>query len=180
MNVEKLAEHTLEQWQSVAQRELNSAETRLFVDGDYRDAIDGGRFDTINPANRETLATMSAANQKDVDAAVAAARNAFRSGSWSRMAPRDRMQVLYRYAELIEENTEQLAVLDTLDMGKPISDMLEVDIPSVIETIQFMAEYIDKIEGSVTNTESGNARDKCIESLLSYTQSKSAWIRLSE
>ncbi len=56
--------------------------------------------------------------------------------------------------ELIEENAEQLAVLDTLDMGKPISDMLEVDIPAVIETIQFMAEYIDKIEGSVTNTES--------------------------
>jgi acyl-CoA reductase-like NAD-dependent aldehyde dehydrogenase len=180
MSVEKLAEHTLEQWQSVAQCELNSAETGLFVDGDYRDAIDGGRFDTINPANREMLATMSAANQKDVDAAVAAARSAFRSGSWSRMAPRDRMQVLYRYAELIEENTEQLAVLDSLDMGKPISDMLEVDIPSVIETIQFMAAYIDKIEGSVTNTESGNARDKCIESLLSYTQSKSAWIRLSE
>ncbi len=97
---------------------------------------------------------MSAANAKDVDLAVAAARRAFRSGSWSRMAPRDRMQVLYRYAELIEENTEQLAVLDTLDMGKPISDMLDADIPSVIETIQFMAEYIDKIEGSVTNTES--------------------------
>ena len=63
------------------------------------------------------------------------------------------MEVLYRYAQLIEENAEQLAVLDTLDMGKPISDMLEVDIPAVVETIQFMAEYIDKMEGSVTNTE---------------------------
>jgi len=154
MSIEKLAEHTLEQWQSVAQRELNSAETRLFIDGEYKDAIDGGRFGTVNPANREMLATMSAANQKDVDVAVAAARKAYRSGSWSRMAPRDRMQVLYRYTELIEENAEQLAVLDTLDMGKPISDMLDVDIPSVIETIHFMAEYIDKIEGSVTNTES--------------------------
>jgi len=154
VSIEKLAEHTLKQWQGIARRELNSAETRLFVNGEYKDAIDGGRFDTINPANRETIATMSAANQKDVDLAVTAARKAFRSGCWSRMAPRDRMDVLYRYTELIEENAEQLAVLDTLDMGKPISDMLEVDIPAVIETIQFMAEYIDKIEGSVTNTES--------------------------
>ena len=153
MSIEKLAEHTLEQWQGIAQRELNSAETRLFINGEYKDAIDGGRFDTINPANRETLATMSAANEKDVDLAVAAARKAFRSGCWSRMAPRERMDILYRYTRLIEENAEQLAVLDTLDMGKPISDMLEVDIPAVIETIQFMAEYIDKIEGSVTNTE---------------------------
>ena len=154
MSTEKLAEHSLEQWQGIAQRELNSAETRLFINGEYKDAIDGGRFDTINPANRETLASMSAANQKDVDLAVAAARKAFRSGCWSRMAPRERMDILYRYTRLIEENAEQLAVLDTLDMGKPISDMLEVDIPAVIETIQFMAEYIDKIEGSVTNTES--------------------------
>ena len=154
MSIEKLAEHSLEQWQGIAQRELNSAETRLFINGEYKDAIDGGRFDTINPANRETLASMSAANQKDVDLAVAAARKAFRSGCWSRMAPRERMDILYRYTRLIEENAEQLAVLDTLDMGKPISDMLEVDIPAVIETIQFMAEYIDKIEGSVTNTES--------------------------
>ncbi|RLA28845.1 MAG: aldehyde dehydrogenase PuuC [Gammaproteobacteria bacterium] len=144
----------MEQWQGIAQRELNSAETRFFINGEYKDAIDGGRFDTINPANRETLASMSAANQKDVDLAVAAARKAFRSGCWSRMAPRERMDILYRYTRLIEENAEQLAVLDTLDMGKPISDMLEVDIPAVIETIQFMAEYIDKIEGSVTNTES--------------------------
>jgi gamma-glutamyl-gamma-aminobutyraldehyde dehydrogenase len=181
------------------------------------------------------------------------------------MAPRDRMAVLYRYASLIEEKAEQLAVLDTLDMGKPISDMVGVDIPAVVETILFMAEYIDKMEGSVTNTESevmhfvlrepigvvaalspwnypllmaiwkvapalaagncvvlkpaeqaplsclklaelfveagviwvncfdegdmtqpfggykqsGHARDKCIESLLGHTQSKSAWLRLS-
>jgi len=154
MNIEKLAEHTLGQWQSIAQRELAAAETRLFIDGEYKDAIDGGRFDTINPANRETIATMSAANHKDVDRAVAAARKAFRSGCWSRMAPRERMGVWYRYTELIGENAERLAVLDTLDMGKPISDMLAVDLPSVVETIQFMAEYIDKIEGSVTSTES--------------------------
>ncbi len=154
MNLEASGNNTLENWQGIAERELAAVQTKFFIDGDYRDAIDGARFDSINPANRETIASVSAANEKDVDAAVAAARKAFRSGSWSRMAPRDRMEILYRYTQLIEENAAQLAVLDTLDMGKPISDMLTSDIPAVISTIQFMAEYIDKIEGSVTNTES--------------------------
>jgi gamma-glutamyl-gamma-aminobutyraldehyde dehydrogenase len=63
------------------------------------------------------------------------------------------MDILYRFTSLIDEHAEQLAVLDTLDMGKPISDMVNVDVPSVIQTIQFMAEYIDKMEGTVTNTE---------------------------
>jgi acyl-CoA reductase-like NAD-dependent aldehyde dehydrogenase len=153
MNTETLSAYTLQQWQAVAAREAAAAETRLFIDGEYRDAVGGGRFDTINPANREVIASMVMADEKDVDVAVASARRAFRNGSWSGMAPRERMEILYRYAQLIEEHTEQLAVLDTLDMGKPISDMLGVDIPAVIETIRFMAEYIDKMEGSVTNTE---------------------------
>jgi len=153
MSIETLANYSAAQWRAIAARELDSLETRLFIDGDYRDSISGGRFESINPANRETIAAVSAADQNDVDAAVASARRAFRSGCWSRMAPRERMGVLYRFAELIEADTERLAVLDTLDMGKPISDMLNIDIPSVVETIQFMAEYIDKMEGSVTNTD---------------------------
>lgn len=153
MSIETSGRNTLEQWQGIARRELSAAQTKFFIDGDYRDSIDGARFDSINPANLETIAAVSAANEKDVDVAVAAARKAFRSGAWSGMAPRDRMDILYRYTKLIDDNAEQLAVLDTLDMGKPISDMLNVDIPAVISTIQFMAEYIDKIEGSVTNTE---------------------------
>lgn len=155
MSIEMLSDYTLKQWQEVARREIANAETRLFINGRFVDTKSGGCFDTINPANREVLASMSLADAKDVDTAVRSARKAFRSGRWSRMAPRDRMSVLYRYAELIEENAEQLAVLDTLDMGKPISDMIGVDIPAVVETIQFMAEYIDKMEGSVTNTEAG-------------------------
>ncbi len=152
MSKQKSAESTLAFWQQTAEQTLSNAATQLFIDGDYVDSVDGGRFDSANPANRETIAAMSAANEKDVDRAVAAAKAAFRSGAWSNMAPRDRMQILYRFASLIEENTHQLAVLDTLDMGKPISDMLNVDIPACVETIQFMAEYIDKMEGSVTNT----------------------------
>lgn len=155
MSIESLSEYTREQWQSVAEREIANAETRLFIGGAYVNGVTGKRFETINPATRAVLAQMSFADKEDVDIAVRSARKAFRGGSWSRMAPRERMAVLYRFATLIEENAEQLAVLDTVDMGKPISDMLGVDIPAVVETIQFMAEYIDKMEGSVTNTESG-------------------------
>ncbi len=152
MSIQTASELTFEKWQGVANKALSQPETRLFIGGDYVDAIDGDRFETVNPANLEAIATVSAANGKDVNAAVASARKAFRS--WSRMAPRDRMEIMYRFTKLIDEHAEQLAVLDTLDMGKPISDVLNVDIPCVIQTIQFMAEYVDKIEGTVTNTES--------------------------
>lgn len=153
MSLHTATSKTLADWQGIAERELKEVRTGFFIDGEYRDAIDGTRFEAVNPANLETIAAVSAANEKDVDVAVAAARKAYKSGAWSRMAPRDRMEILYRYIELIDEDAERLAVLDTLNMGKPIGDMLNVDIPSVIDTIQFMAEYIDKIEGSVTNTE---------------------------
>lgn len=153
MNIEAISEHVHSTWRQVAARELGRAETRFFIDGRFVDAVDGGRFDSINPATSEVIASVAAANEKDVDAAVAAARRAFRSGAWSRMAPRERMEVLYRFCDLIDEHAEQLAVLDTLNMGKPITDMLEIDLPSVIETFRFMAECIDKVEGSVTNTE---------------------------
>ncbi len=153
MSIEAISGHALATWRGIAARELERAETRFFIDGRFVDAVDGGRFDSVNPATGETIASVAAANAKDVDAAVAAARRSFRDGSWSRMAPRERMTVLYRFTELIDEHAEQLAVLDTLNMGKPITDMLEIDLPSVIETFQFMAECIDKIEGSVTNTE---------------------------
>ena len=153
MSSESLTSYTADQWRDAASRALASAETRMFVDGDYRDSANGARFESINPANRDVIASVVQAEGEDVDAAVSTARRAFKNGSWSRIAPRERMEVLYRFADLIEENTEVLAVLDTLDMGKPISDMLDVDVPAVIETIRFMAEYIDKMEGSVTNTE---------------------------
>lgn len=153
MSLDKLSACTHKDWQDTAGREIAAAETRLYIDGRFQDAKAGGRFETVNPANREVLAAMALADEQDVDKAVASARKAFQSGSWSRIAPRERMEILYRFADLVDENAGRLAVLDTLDMGKPISDMVNVDIPSVIETIRFMAEYVDKMEGSVTNTE---------------------------
>ena len=155
MTLQSLSSHDAPRWAKAASATRNKLETRLFIDGQFVDAVKGGRFATVNPANGETLAQMSAGTAEDIDRAVATARRAFRAGVWSRMAPRQRMEVMYRFAALIDQNSESLALLETLDMGKPISDVISIDLPSVIDTIRFMSECIDKIEGSVTNTEAG-------------------------
>jgi gamma-glutamyl-gamma-aminobutyraldehyde dehydrogenase len=153
MSLANLENYDHDKWQTVAGDAEKRIETRLYIDGGFVDAADGGRFTTVNPASGEAIEEMSEGSAKDIDTAVAAAMRAYKSGVWSRMAPRDRMEVLYRFADLVAEQTEELAVLETLDMGKPISDVINDDIPAVIATIRFMAECIDKIEGSVTNTD---------------------------
>jgi gamma-glutamyl-gamma-aminobutyraldehyde dehydrogenase len=127
-------------------------ETRNFIDGAFVGAKDGRTFEAVNPATGAVVAAVARSGADDVDRAVAAARRAFRSGVWSRMAPRDRMEVLYRYARLIEENAVELALLDTLNMGKPISDMVNADVPGAALTFRYFAETVDKIDGLVTNT----------------------------
>jgi acyl-CoA reductase-like NAD-dependent aldehyde dehydrogenase len=131
-----------------------SFEGRLFIDGDFREAVSGSKFETVNPANGSVIAAVSRGAAADIDLAVSSARRAFRSGAWSRMAPRARMAVMLRFAELIEKHAEEFALLDTLDMGKPIREMLTVDIPLALTCLRFTAECIDKIEGSVGSTSS--------------------------
>jgi len=128
-------------------------ETKLFIGGRFVDASAGGRFNTLNPTTREVLAEVAQGTPKDVDLAVAAAKKAFRSGAWSRMAPRARMDVMYRVARLLEQHADDLALLDCLDMGKPINEMVNIDVPGSVMTWQYFAETIDKIEGAVTATD---------------------------
>ena len=154
MSIEAATHHDKKHWTAAAAKLRKRLPTRHFIDGDYADSAEGGRFATLNPADGEVLAEVAAGTAADIDAAVAAAKRSFKSRVWSRMAPRGRMEVLYRLAELVDENAEELALLDTLDMGKPISDMLASDLPAVVETFRFMAECIDKVEGAVTATES--------------------------
>ncbi len=154
MSIAALEDYDRERWQAAATKVLERSAKGLFIEGNHADAIDGGRFATVNPATGEILAEVAEGTAKDVDVAVAAAMRAFKSGSWSRMAPRERMEVLYRLTDLVDEHAEELALLDTLDMGKPISDMVSADLPQVIETFRFMAECIDKVEGGVTSTPS--------------------------
>jgi len=141
---------TLKDWQ--ARAAALKPDTGLFIDGAFVDASKGGKFETVNPATGEVVAEVARGTAEDVDRAVASAKKAFKSGVWSRMAPSDRMAVMRRFADLIEDHAEDFALLDTLDMGKPISDMLNIDIPGSLMTIRFFAETIDKMEGVVTNT----------------------------
>jgi acyl-CoA reductase-like NAD-dependent aldehyde dehydrogenase len=123
-----------------------------FIGGRYVPAASGATFDCVSPIDGRLLAPVASADAADVDLAVAAARRAFDSGVWSRRAPRERKKVLLRFAQLIEQHAEELALLETLDMGKPISDSLAVDIPATVRCITWYAEAIDKLYDEVAPT----------------------------
>ncbi|MCW5711418.1 aldehyde dehydrogenase [Shinella sp.] len=126
--------------------------TQHFIDGAYVASTDGRTFPTINPATGETITEVARGGAAEIDRAVAAARKAFRSGVWSRMDPRARMAVLEKFSALVEAHAEEFAVLDSLDMGKPVMDMMNIDIPGSVMSLKFFSETIDKIEGAVTAT----------------------------
>jgi 4-guanidinobutyraldehyde dehydrogenase/NAD-dependent aldehyde dehydrogenase len=123
-----------------------------FIDGRYVAAASGATFDCVSPIDGRVLAAVAATDTADVDRAVAAARRAFEAGTWSRQPPRERKRVLLRFAQLIEQHAAELALLETLDMGKPISDSLAVDIPATVRCITWYAEAIDKIYDEVAPT----------------------------
>jgi acyl-CoA reductase-like NAD-dependent aldehyde dehydrogenase len=128
----------------------------LFIDGAFRPARSGATFDCISPVDGRLLAKVASGDEPDVDAAVASARAAFERGDWARQAPRERKRVLLRFAEGILTHREELALTETLDMGKPISDALAVDVPSTANCIQWFAEAIDKIYDEVAPTGPGS------------------------
>ncbi len=123
-----------------------------FIDGRYVAAASGATFDCLSPIDGRSLAQVASTDAADVDLAVAAARRAFESGVWVRQSPRERKRVLLRFAELILEHGEELALLETLDMGKPIADSLAVDIPATARCIAWYAEAIDKIYDEIAPT----------------------------
>lgn len=141
---------THEDWVTRASR--LSIATGLFIDGRYVPARDGETFDCVNPATGDVIAMMARGQAVDVDAAVASSQAAWRDGRWRGLAPRQRMAVLQRWADLVEQHTDELALLETLDMGKPITDALNIDLPEVLRALRYFAECIDKIEGAVTHT----------------------------
>jgi aldehyde dehydrogenase (NAD+) len=121
--------------------------TECFIGGKWRPAVSGKTFPTINPATEEVIAEVAEGDQADIDAAVAAARRAFDSGPWSKTNARDRGKLLMRLADLIEEELDELAALESLDNGKPIRDARAADLPLVIEVLRYYAGYADKIHG---------------------------------
>lgn len=135
--------HTLADVTAIA-RELRFP-TRAFIDGEFRAASSGRTFATTNPATGEMLAELAACDAKDVNLAVSAARAVFDGGSWSRLAPAARKAVLLKLAALMEQEIAQLAVLESLDSGKPVSECLAVDVPESIHVLKWHAETIDKL-----------------------------------
>jgi betaine-aldehyde dehydrogenase len=119
---------------------------QLFIDGQWVDAESGKTFTTPNPATGQTLAEVAEADKADIDKAVQAARRAY-EGKWSRMSARDRGRLLYKLSQLIEENSKELAALETADNGKPIRESEYVDLPQVVENFEYFAGYATKIEG---------------------------------
>lgn len=116
----------------------------LFIDGAFVDPADGAYFKTINPASEEVLSEIAEAGPADVDRAVAAARTAY-DKVWSRMPGRDRAKYLYRLARIIQERGRELAVLESLDNGKPIRESRDVDIPLVAAHFFYYAGWADKL-----------------------------------
>lgn len=131
-----------------------ASDTDLLIDGKWCKSSDGDSFLSINPSSGETIASIASASQSDIERATSIAKTRFEQGAWSRMPNRKRIEVMYRFADLVEENAKTFAVLDTMEMGKPISDMLSIDIPGSVLTLRFMAECIDKIGGACPNTDS--------------------------
>jgi gamma-glutamyl-gamma-aminobutyraldehyde dehydrogenase len=123
-----------------------------FVDGAFRASSTGERFESVNPATGELIAEVASCTSDDIDRAVRAARASFVDGRWSRRAPAERKAVLLRFADLLEEHAEELALTDSLEAGKPISDCREGDIPETIATFRWYAEAIDKVYDRVAPT----------------------------
>jgi gamma-glutamyl-gamma-aminobutyraldehyde dehydrogenase len=144
---------TKEQYAAIAAR--LKFPTQAFINGEFRDALSGKTFITTNPATGEQLAEIAACDSRDVDVAVAAAKQAFEDGRWHKLSPGARKQVLLRFAQLLEDNAHELAVLESLDSGKPVSECQNVDVPDTIHTLRWHAELIDKVYDSTAPTGHG-------------------------
>jgi aldehyde dehydrogenase (NAD+) len=116
----------------------------LFIGGEFVEPIDGQPFKTVNPATEEVLAEVSAAGPRDVDRAVEAARRAY-DRTWSKLPARERGKYLYRIARIVQERARELAVLESIDNGKPIRESRDVDIPLVAAHFFYYAGWADKL-----------------------------------
>ena len=125
---------------------------RAFIGGQRTWAKSDQRFDNLSAVDGRKLAEVARCDGADVDAAVAAARRAFEQGSWAGRSPAARKRVLIAFAALIVKHADELALLETLDMGKPIRDSLRVDVPSAANCIRWYGEAIDKIYDEIAPT----------------------------
>ena len=145
---------TLNDWRELA--ETVRFPRALHIDGKPVEAIGGATLSKINPATGEVLADVAMGDGRDVDLAVSAARRAFEDGRWSHKSPGERRQILLKLAELIEGDAENLALLESLDMGKPVAEALAIDVPGAAAVWRFYAEANDKLYDEVAPAPRGD------------------------
>ena len=138
---------THQEWTQLA--DSLQIEHRAFIGDGYCEAADARTFDCVNPANGRLLAKVAWCGEGEVNRAVSQARAAFDDGRWSGLAPLARARILKRFAALIRAHSDELALLETLDMGKPIGDSTSVDVPGAAYCVEWFAEAIDKVGGEV-------------------------------
>lgn len=122
-------------------------QTGILIGDEWRPSVSGKTFETVNPATEEVICNVAEGDKEDIDLAVHAARAAFESGPWSKMDARDRGRLLNRLADLMEDNLDELAALETLDNGKPINDARAADLPLSIDCLRYYAGWADKVHG---------------------------------
>lgn len=142
----------LDYWQQRAARQTFS--DKALIDGRQVSASSGATFDSINPATNQLLARVAACGEVEVDLAVRSARRAFNEGPWARMAPIERKRVMLRLSELILAHREELALLDSLNMGKPVMDACNIDVPGAAHVFAWYGESLDKLYDQVAPTAS--------------------------
>jgi len=125
---------------------------QAYIDGKNVDAISGKTEANMNPADGSLIANVADCGPEDADIAVKIARDRFESGIWANMAPKERKMIMIRWAELIEEHQAELALLESMDAGKPICDTYNIDVPSAVNTIRWTAEAIDKVYEEIAPT----------------------------
>ncbi|BAU02846.1 hypothetical protein VIGAN_11243600 [Vigna angularis var. angularis] len=136
--------------------------TKLFINGEFIDSISGKTFETVDPRTEEVIVEIAEATKEDVDIAVKAAREAFDFGPWPRMPGAERAKIMLKWAQLIEQNVEEIAALDTIDGGKLFSWCKAVDVPEACNILRYYAGAADKIHGNVFKT----SRDLHLYSLM--------------
>ncbi|WP_417538235.1 aldehyde dehydrogenase [Marinomonas sp.] len=144
---------TTSEYQNIAQNLV--LPTSSFINGKSYQALSGETFTSTNPATGDALANITACQSVDVDYAVASAKNAFASGVWSEIHPNERKGILLAFCDLVEKNKHELAVMESLDSGKPICDCESIDIPEFVHTVRWHAELIDKIYDQTAPVGSG-------------------------
>src|ERR1700760_1231957 len=132
-------------------QDFTATPRKLFIDGEWVEAVSGKTFATPNPATGETLAKVAEGDAEDINRAVRAARKAFEDGPWSRMTPSERGRIIWRIGDLILEHTDEFAQLESLDNGKPFPVAQAADVPLAADLFHYMAGWATKIEGQTIN-----------------------------